>query len=252
MKIVVALFALPILLLSMASGVSQAQPPGQSAELHASFTFSGSFAPTSIDSDKDGHVAEIVTADVDGRLEGTGTGKQLSVKLVGYTNMIEYGLLDPATDACTSCFRVNEKDYTVEENVYVGPMAGLIRPLRDPVANPSSSAYSAEEWTAFFRLATGELIYLQVTDTKICVEKAEPVPICHVKTSEKIVGGTGRFKHATGHVEFAAIAPTYTSDAPLISENGCIDPSRPTPTFSFGPVHGAGRMTVEVPLGGEK
>jgi hypothetical protein len=239
---------LPSLLLSLGASPPPTLTAASPVILRADFTFSGTFVPMSIDTNQDGTRAEMLHAEVNGRLEGPGT-KMNNIKLTTYREVVEYGLRSPS-DACTSCFRVNEGDYSVQENAYVGPVANLIRPIRDLEHNPTSSPFSAEEWTSFYRLETGELIYTQITLTQICVEKADasvsPVPICHVKQTEKIVGGTGRFRFASGDVSYTAIAPTYTSDAPLIGEDGCIDLSRRPPSFATGPIHGAGRMNVQV------
>jgi hypothetical protein len=220
---------------------------GQSGfvQLHGKFTFAGTFEPAPIDSNKDGLLAEKVTATAEGDLVGKGAGTLQIVKLSRYANVIEYGLTSPA-DAFTSCFRVNDGDFSVQENAYNGPLAHLIRPIRDPVVNQSSSSYAAEEWTAFYQLESGELLYAQVTNVEICVENTKPFPICHVRQSERLIGGTGRFKNATGTVTFAAIAPTFTSDAPLLNEDGGIDLTRKPPTFSVGPIYGGGQMTVLV------
>ena len=210
--------------------------------LAADFTFSGTFSPTPIDTDMDGHLAEARTAQMIGTVRGP---HFRTTKLTTVSGMHEYGLASPG-DVCTSCFRVNEDDFSVQENAYIGPKATMIRPIRDPVHNPTSSSYSAEEWTTFYTLETGELIFAQTTALQICVENVQPIPVCHVRGSDRIVGGTGRFKNATGDISFTAIAPTYTADGPLLDENGCIDPTRPTPSFSFGPIYGAGRMNVQV------
>jgi hypothetical protein len=245
------LVAVSILLAATAASAPVARPSQGSVDLHASFRFSGTFAPTAFDTNKDGLPAELVIAIVSGRLHGTGAGTALNTDLASYSLMVEYGLLSPA-DACTSCFRVQEGDYSVRENAYLGPIANLIRPIRNPDVNPSSSPYSAEEWTGFYRLESGELIFTQATTVQICVESARPpeslVPICHVKQSERILGGTGRFRHATGTATYTAIAPTYTSDAPLLDESGCIDLGARPPTFAFGPIHGAGEMSLQVPV----
>jgi len=210
--------------------------------LHADFTFAGAFTPTPIDTNRDGIVAEAHNIQVIGMVRGS---RFATTKLTTSTAMHEYGLLSPG-DVCTSCFRVNEDDFSVQENAYTGPMATLIRPIRDPVRNPSSSSYGAEEWTSVYTLETGELIFAQTTALQICVENVHPIPVCHLRGSETIVGGTGRFRHATGDISITAIAPTYTSDGPLLDQNGCIDPTRPMPSFSFGPIYGAGRMNVQV------
>jgi len=221
---------------------------GQSGfvQLSGNFTYAGTFEPAPIDSNKDGLLAEKVTATAQGNLAGKGAGTLQVLKLSRYANVIEYGLTSPA-DAFTSCFRVNDGDFSVQENAYNGPLAHLIRPIRNSVVNPSSASYAAEEWTALYQLQSGELIDAQVTDVEICVENTKPFPICHVRQHEKIVGGTGRFKNATGEVTLRAIAPTLTSDAPLLTEDGRIDLTRRPPTFSVGPIHGAGQMTVFVP-----
>jgi len=221
----------------------QADPPTGVLSLAADFTFSGTFSPTPIDTDKDGLVAEAHNVQVIGMVRGS---RFSTTKLTTSTAMHEYGLLSPG-DTCTSCFRVNEDDFSVQENAYIGPLANLIRPIRDPVHNPTSAAYGAEEWTNFYTLETGELIFAQTTALQICVENIHPIPVCHLRGSETIVGGTGRFKNATGSISFTGIAPTYPSDGPLLDENGCIDPTRPMPSFSFGPIYGAGHMNLQVP-----
>ncbi len=257
------LVSVPLLVLMLAlsgntlvinrAGAEQSGSLGEDIlSLDANFTFSGTFEPTPIDTNKDGVRAELAREQVSGDLKGAHAGKLERIKLTAHTALIEYTLLNPATDANTSCFRVNEHDFSVEENAYKGPLAQLIRPIRDPVVNPSSSSYGAEEWAAVYRLETGELIFAQTTGLQICVENVKPpeslVPLCHVRSSEKIVGGTGRFKHATGEVDFTAIAPAYTADAPIFNEEGVLDLSKPIPTFSFGPIYGAGRMSVKVPI----
>ena len=241
----VLLVALSILLMFL-----NAVPAGAATgEVRVDFTFSGTFTPLSIDTNKDGGLAEQVRAEADGRLQGPGLGTLQTVRLTSYAGVVEYGLAAPG-DACTDCFRVSDVDFSVEENAYRGPIAHLVRPIRDPVANPSSMPYSAEEWSAFYHVSTGELIFVQVISTEICVESAQhagsPVPICHVRQHERIVGGTGRFKHATVAVFFTAIAPTYTADAALINQTGCIDLSRKLPSFSIGPFYGAGHLSLTV------
>jgi hypothetical protein len=98
----------------------------------------------------DGHFAEAHSAQMIGTVRGSHFP---TTKLTTVSAMHEYGLLNPG-DTCTSCFRVNENDFSVQENAYIGPMATLIRPIRDPVHNPSSSSYGAEEWTTFYTLET--------------------------------------------------------------------------------------------------
>jgi hypothetical protein len=255
-KLTIAMALLPIATLAILflnqSGVSQSASPPQGhpsdgpVRLQVNFRFSGTFIPTAIDANKDGLVAEMHTAQMNGVLKAAGPGKFQDAKLATHTGIHEYGLLNPATDTCTSCFRVNEHDFSVQENAYNGPIANLLRPIRDPVANPSSSSYAAEEWTTFYSLETGELIFAQVTMLQICVENTKPIAICHVRSTEKIVGGTGRFKNATGDIYYTAIAPTYTADAPLLDQNGCLELSKPLPTFSFGPIYGAGQMSAQV------
>lgn len=219
------------------------------SELQARFTFSGSFVPAPMDTNKDGLLAERIAATARGNLLQGGARPQRIGRIRGLSSVVEYGLTSP-DDAFTSCFRVNE-DFTVEENAYHGPIAHLIRPIRDPILNPTLSPYASEEWTALYQMESGELLISQITDLEICVENTQPVPICHVRQRETILGGTGRFKHATGEVEITAIAPTYTSDAPLLTEEGRIDLSRRPPSFSIGPIYGAGRMNVSVPRGNE-
>lgn len=230
--------------LSLAPRSAGAQ--GSLPQLQADFTFSGTFEPAPADTNKDGLPAEKVTATVKGILTGRGAGTLQPSRLRGYASVVEYGLASPS-DAFTSCFRVNETDFSVQEDAYLGPIAHLIRPIRDPVVNPTSMPYSAEEWTAFYQLESGELLYAQVTELEICVENTRPVPLCHVRQREEIVGGTGRFKHATGDVTFTAIAPTYTSDAALLAEDGSIDITRRPPSFAVGPIYGAGQINVLVP-----
>ena len=250
-------FAVASIFLTQSGGLQNpsaawAQSPDEFIHLSASYTTSGTFTPAPVDTNKDGFSAVLVTEELNGFLEGAGAGELQNIRLTTHTTIVEYGLLDPATDACTSCFRVNEHDFSVQENAYQGPLAQLIRPIRDPVQNPSSSSYSAEEWTAFYRLETGELIYAQVTELQICVENVQPpeslVPICHVKSREIIIGGTGRFKHATGDVYFTSIAPTFTSHTSLLDEEGCIDLSRPPAGWAFGPIYGVGQMNLHVPV----
>ena len=217
---------------------------GHLTQLQANFTFSGSFVPAPMDTNKDGLQAERIAATAEWNLTGGGARPQV-VKLRGLSSVVEYGLTSP-DNAFTSCFRVKE-DFSVEENAYHGPIAHLIRPIRDPILNPTSSPYASEEWTALYHMESGEVIISQITDLEICVENTKPIPICHVRQREKIVGGTGRFKNATGDVMFTAIAPTFTSDAPLLTEDGRIDLTRRPPSFSIGPIYGAGRMNVLVP-----
>lgn len=217
-------------------------------DLRAHFTFSGVFSPTHVDTNGDGFGAAAVTHELKGELKGRGLKP---IRLVRASKMVEYALTDPAHP----CFRVNEDDFSVEENAYIGSLAELVHPIRsEPVAsNPLLVPYRAEDWTAFYQLETGELLYAKYAELQICVEnvpeQVAPWPLCHVRVRETIIGGTGRFKGATGEVVLTSIAPTATGNAPFFDHNGDVNMIfPPVGAFVFGPDYGAGDMHVELYL----
>lgn len=222
-------------------------------ELQAHFTFSGTFAPTHVDTNGDGFTAGVSTDDIRGRLRrghrtDDGQGPP-GLRLTKQTKMVEYTLTNPAAE----CFRIDEDDFSVEENVYTGPLFELVDPIRtEPVASdPNLVPYRAENWTTFYQVASGEMIFAKITAFQICIENIPeeegPWPLCHIVWSETIVGGTGRFKHATGQVNLTSIAPTATSNGPAFDHNGVLNLVFPAEgPFLFGPAYGAGDMTVEL------
>jgi hypothetical protein len=223
------------------------------SSFHAHFTISGVFVPTNVDTNGDGFGAATVTEQiVGGELNRTtGHGKLRRNRLVRQNSMVEYALTDPFHN----CFRVDEDDFSVEENVYTGPLFELVDPIRvEPVASdPLLVPYRAENWTVFYQLETGELLFGKIAEFQICVENVPedvaPWPLCHVRSRTTIVGGTGRFKHATGEVVLTAIAPTATGNAPAFDHNGNLNMVFPPEgAFLFGPVYGVSDMHVELPL----
>jgi hypothetical protein len=220
-------------------------------DLHARFTLSGVFAPTDVDTNGDGFGAGAVTLELKGELKRTThwPWKLRRIGLARASGLVEYALTNPNAN----CFRVNEDDFSVEENAYQGPLFELVDPIRvEPVAsNPLLVPYRAENWTTFYQLETGELLYAKVTELQICIENVPedvaPWPLCHIRGRETIVGGTGRFKGATGEVVITSIAPTATGDAPAFDHDGNLNTVLPPEgAFLFGPEYGVGEMYVNL------
>lgn len=221
-------------------------------DLHGRFTFSGVFVPSHVDTNGDGFGAVVATDRIAGKLKDTTKGgKRLRrIRLVSQSKMLEYRPTNPNHD----CFRVSEEDFSVEENAYKGPLFELVSPIRtEPVAsNPLLVPYSAENWTTFYRLSTGELLYAEITELQVCIENVppdvSPWPLCHVRWRERILGGTGRFKDATGEVALTAISPTASANGPIFDRNGAVNlVFPPEGPFVFGPSYGAGEMEIELP-----
>ncbi len=82
--------------------------------LEAHYTFSGVFFPTAVDTNGDRFGAAAVIEEIQG---GKLVGNIKSARLIKQGSMVEYGIMDPA-NMSTLCFRVNEDDFSVEENAY--------------------------------------------------------------------------------------------------------------------------------------
>ncbi len=116
-------------------------------------------------------------------------------------------------------------------------------------SNPLLVPYRNENWTNFYQLETGELIFAKTTEMQLCIEnvpeEVAPWPVCHVKSRATIVGGTGRFRGATGEVTLASIAPTATGNVPAFDPAGNLNIALlPESVFLFGPTYGAATMVI--------